>query len=158
MAIHRRFQARRQLDRRLTPLREDVAQFHRPPRGWIRAIRYALGMTADQMGKRMGVSRQRAQAVEKAELSGSLTLDSLEKAARALECRVVYALVPVAGSLEEMVASRASKVARRRLASIEHTMALEAQPVDQVDYKEHLKNLTASFIERTPAEMWEDDE
>jgi transcriptional regulator with XRE-family HTH domain len=73
--------ARRQLDKRLNLLsKPDVLA--RPPRGWVKAIRDALGMTAEQLGARIGVSQVRALALEKAEASGRITLASLDRARR----------------------------------------------------------------------------
>ena len=44
-------------------------------------------MTARQLGQRLGVSQPRVTAIEKAEAEGALTLQSLEKAANALNAR-----------------------------------------------------------------------
>ena len=59
------------------------------PGGWVRAVRKALGMTHAQLGARAGVSRQTVQAMEKAEAERRITLDSLDRPARAMNCRVV---------------------------------------------------------------------
>ena len=85
--------ARKNIDRRLAAL-GDPQKLSRPPYGWIKAIREALGMTSRQFAKRMGVSQPRASAIEKNEVIGSITLDTLQRAANALECQLVYALVP----------------------------------------------------------------
>lgn len=100
----------------------------RPPKGWLRAIRDALGMTTAQFARRLGVSQPRIVKLEQAEIDGSVTLRSLERAAEALGCRVVYALVPH-HSLAETIDERERTVARRRLESVAHTMALENQTV-----------------------------
>ena len=105
--------ARRQLDKRLNLLRNSEA-FARPPRGWIKAVREALGMTTAQLAKRIGVSQPRAVAIENAETKGSITLDSLERAAHALDCRLVYALVP-RNPLDELVTERAERLAKQRM-------------------------------------------
>ncbi len=68
-------------------------------------------MTAAQLGSRIGVSQQRALAMEGAETRGSLTLASLARAAEALDCRLVYALVP-RRSLDNLVEERAAAHAR----------------------------------------------
>ena len=88
-----RILARKQLDKRLNPLRNSQA-FARPPRGWLKAVREALGLTSAQLGKRMGVSQPRILEIEKSEKSGSITLDTLERAANEMDCKLVYALVP----------------------------------------------------------------
>lgn len=147
--------ARRQLDKRLNSLRDSDA-FARPPRGWIKAIREALGMTTAQLGKRIGVSQPRAVKIENTETKGSITLDSLERAANALDCRLVYALVP-RKPLDELVAERAERLAKKRLKSTSHSMALEAQGVDTADEQEQLKRMIQSLIEKAGSELWEED-
>ncbi|MDA0337488.1 MAG: transcriptional regulator [bacterium] len=81
-------------------------------------------------------------AIEQAEAKGTITLNSLEKAAQALDCRLIYALVPKQ-SFADTVERRASSGAKRRLKSASHTMALEAQGADDADESEQLKPLEA---------------
>jgi predicted DNA-binding mobile mystery protein A len=152
MRAQDRATARRQLDKRLNKLRS--ASFARPPRGWVKAIREALGMTTAQLARRVGVSQSRAVDIEKAEVTGSITLDSLERAARALECELVYALVP-RNSLEEMVAQRASALAIERVKTTRHTMALEGQSVEEEDEREQLKQLVRQIAEKSGSKLWE---
>ena len=128
--------ARRHLDKRLSGF-ERLSSFSIPPRGWVRAIRDALGMTAAQLGRRLGVSQPRVAEIEKAEISGAITLESLRRAANALDCQLVYAFVP-REPLETMVGVRAEVVARKRLGQIVHSMTLEAQRPDQDDLREQL--------------------
>jgi len=145
--------ARRQLDKRLILL-SDPATLARPPRGWIKAIREAVGMTTAQLARRLGVSQPRVIAIEKAEAKNSITLDSLERAAQALDCRLVYALVP-RKSFDAVIKERADRLARQRLESTRHSMGLEAQNVDPADADEQLKRLTRSLIEHAGSELWE---
>lgn len=147
--------ARRQLDKRLNSLMNSDS-FARPPRGWVRAIREALGMTTAQLGKRIGVTQSRAFDIEKAEVSGRITLDSLERAAHALDCRLVYALVP-RQSLESMVEDRAMKLAGQRLQSTSHSMALEAQRVDRDDEEVQIRELAKRLLEKPGSALWEDE-
>lgn len=146
--------ARRQLDKRLNLLRDSNA-LARPPRGWIKAIREALGMTTAQLAQRIGVSQPRVAAIEKAEKNASITLDSLERAARAMDCRVVYALVPTK-PLDDLVKERASIVAKKQLQLTQHSMALEAQSVEKSDEDEQLKRLSEQLINGAGSELWED--
>ena len=150
-----RARARTQLDKRLKILGKQDA-FARPPRGWVKAIREALGMTADQLGRRMGVSRQRALELEASEARGAVTLESLERAAQALECHLVYTLVP-RKPLEELVHERAAMLAGQQLRSAAHTMTLEDQAVDldPADEEEQLRRLTQDLIERSGSTLWE---
>lgn len=120
-----RYKARQRLDERLAPLKPED-RFKVPPRGWIRAIRDALGMTGVQFAKRLKVSPQSVDALEKSEANGSIKIETLRRAAEALNCTLVYALVPNT-SLEAAVRDRARNVALRDLGRVAHSMKLEAQ-------------------------------
>lgn len=125
MMNSRRRIARQRLDERLSAL-EPASRFAVPPKGWVRAIRDALGMSAVQLGARLGMKPQSVADLEKSEASGTIQLKSLRKAAEALDCTLVYALVPNS-SLEGTVQKRARGIARKELARIGHSMDLEAQ-------------------------------
>lgn len=120
-----RHRARQRLDERLSALKPED-RFRAPPKGWIRAIRDALGMTGVQLAARMGVRPQTVEAMEKSEAGGSIQLSTLRRAAEAMDCTLVYALVPNT-SLESAVNQRARKMAVRDLRRVAHTMKLEAQ-------------------------------
>jgi predicted DNA-binding mobile mystery protein A len=145
--------ARRQLDKRLSQLNADALA--RPPRGWVKAIREALGMTTAQLARRLGVSQPRVVGIEQAEAKGAITLDSLERAAHALDCRLVYALVP-RKPLDALVEARAARLAKKRLGSTRHTMALEAQAMDDRDEDEQRKRLIRKLVEQSGSELWDD--
>ena len=144
--------ARKQLDKRLNLL-QNVDILARPPRGWIKAIREALGMTTAQLGKRLGVSQPRVLGIEKAEVSGSIKLESLERAAHALDCRLVYALAP-RKPLEYLAEDRARELAKKRLRATSHSMALEDQRVDEADEQEHLERLVQKLLNQPGSALW----
>jgi len=147
-----RVTARKQLDKRLNVLRN--TSFARPPRGWVKAIREALGMTTRQLALRIGVSQSRVVEIEKAEVGGSITLDSLQRAARALNCKLVYALVPQQ-PLEQMVSERATALAISRGQATRHTMALEDQAVDAEDEREQFRQLAKQMAQESSSRLWE---
>jgi len=147
--------ARRHLDKRLKFL-QNVEELRPPPKGWIRAIREALGMTAQQLADRMPVSQPRVFAIEKAEADGSITLKTLERAAQALDCRLVYALVP-RKPLEQLVEERARQIAHRQLQITRHSMSLEAQSVDPSEEHAQLEQLTRQILERAGSELWREE-
>ncbi|MGD9170025.1 MAG: mobile mystery protein A [Candidatus Thiodiazotropha sp.] len=154
MRPEERATARRQLDKRLSIL-SDVDRLARPPYGWIKAIREALGMTTTQLGKRLGVSQPRVVKIEKAEKEGAITLDSLERTAQALDCRLVYALVP-RKPLGDLVTERAKTIAKKRLETTGHSMKLEAQGVGADDENEQLKNLMNKIVAQGGSVLWDD--
>lgn len=155
MAAEDRILARSQLDKRLNPLR-DLPGLERPFRGWVKAIRESLGMTAAQLGKKMGVSQPRIVDIEKSEKAGAITLDTLERAAQAMDCKLVYAFVP-RKPLKELVEDRARAIATERLRRTGHTMALEAQSVLEEDEQEQFDYLVHKIIEKAGSDLWKDE-
>lgn len=150
-----RAQARRQLDKRLRDLQGNEA-FVRPPRGWVKAIREALGMTTAQLGRRLGVSQPRVVEIEKAEKTGAITLESLERAANALDCQLVYAFVP-RKPLQTLITDRAHLIAKKRLAITGHHMTLEAQAVSDGDEREQFEDLVQQILEKAGSDLWKED-
>jgi predicted DNA-binding mobile mystery protein A len=104
----------------------------RPERGWLRAIREALRLSLEDVGKRLGQSRRRIQEFEKAEAEDRITLDSLRRVAAALDCELVYAIVPKSGTITELAEHRARAEATEDVLDVEHTMALENQATGNV--------------------------
>jgi predicted DNA-binding mobile mystery protein A len=113
-------------------------------------------MTGAQLAARLHVSQPTAIRFENNEARGAITLASLERAAHALDCQLVYALVP-RRSLQSMAAARAEEVARQRLRSTAHSMALEAQSVDADDEHEQVQRLARKLLEQPrSSKLWDD--
>lgn len=115
----------------------------RPPEGWIRTIREARGVSAGELGRVLGVSRQLPLQFEKAEADYSITLKSLRNVANALGCDLVYALVPRAESIRELVENRAAAPASKRLKRIQPPPTLEIQTTAQINEEFESDNLAA---------------
>ncbi|WP_271613414.1 mobile mystery protein A [Bradyrhizobium sp. CCBAU 51627] len=145
----------RHLDSRFATLRA-LSHAQRPPKGWIRAIRDALGMTTAQYAKRLGVSQPRIVELEKSEQGGSVTLNTLQRAAEALGCRLVYVLVPER-PLAEVVTKRAAEIAERQSRAIEQTMRLEDQAVDDNQAARALREQAIEDLLKRPARLWDDE-
>jgi predicted DNA-binding mobile mystery protein A len=143
-----------QLDKRFSELRP-LAQAARPSRGWIRAIREALGMTTGQFAKRLGVRQPRIVELERGEAKGNITVKTLERAAEALGCRLVYVLVPEK-PLADTIRQKAALVAERQLASVEQTMRLEAQEVTDKKQRTEAHELLVEKLLRSPARLWDE--
>ena len=76
----------------------------------------------------MGLSKARVLAIEKSEAAGALNLDTIHRAAEALDCTLVYVLIP-RKPLDQTVRERALEVAAEHLSAVDHTMRLEDQGV-----------------------------
>jgi predicted DNA-binding mobile mystery protein A len=122
----------KQLDRSLEPYKA-AGKIPRPSKGWIRTIRQALGVSSGELARRLGTSRQLPLQLEKGEAEDRITLKSLRAAANALDCDLVYAIVPRAGSMEELIENRARVEAKKRVLGVEHSMALENQAAGRID-------------------------
>jgi predicted DNA-binding mobile mystery protein A len=136
--------ARRALDRRLSQLPAAPA-FIPPARGWIRAVRNALGMSAVDLAARLQVKPASVSDIERSESRGRIRLDTLERAAEAMGCDLAYALIP-RGGLAEIVQRRAREKVEEQTRAVSRGMDLEAQStqVDDEVVREEMERLIAS--------------
>jgi len=147
--------ALRHLDKRFKEL-SPLAASPRPMKGWVRALRDALGMTSGQLARRMGVKQPRITELEKAEMTGGVTISTMERAAESLGCRFVYALIPDQ-SLTQKIKDRARLVARRHLARTQQTMTLENQCVNDPDVEEEMIDGLILELMKKPSRLWDDE-
>lgn len=147
--------ARKQLERRLAPLRNTMPAA--PPRGWIKAIRESLGMTVRQLAKRMGVAPSRVPVIEKAEVTGSTTIRTLRQAAEAMNCTFVYAFVPTK-PLDDILRDRAMQKARQDVARLDHTMRLENQALLEPDLDAEQNRMIDLILSGSLRGLWDDDQ
>jgi predicted DNA-binding mobile mystery protein A len=142
--------SRTQLDKRFQQM-GPTFRYDAPVRGWIRAIREALGMTTLQLANRLGVRQPSVVAMEKSEAKGSIELATLRRVAEALDCTLVYALIPNT-TLEASVRNRARAFERRRREPIEHSMRLEDQGVKEKNVEARLEEVVR---ETNPRFFWD---
>jgi predicted DNA-binding mobile mystery protein A len=152
MNIEARKRARQRLDERLAPLKP-AERFRAPPKGWVRAIRDALAMSGVQFARRLHMKPPSVVTLEASEESGTIQLKTLRRAAEALDCTLVYALVPN-DSLEGAVRARARKIAMRDLGRVAHTMKLEAQETSDSGMDERLEAYIRDNIKER--DLWDE--
>ena len=126
-----------------------------PAQGWVSTIRRALGMTSTQLAAHMGISRQSLEALETREVAGSATMEALRRAADALDCDLVYALVPRQDSLDAAVSAQARRVAERLVTRAGHTMALEDQNVPAGETEDQIVVVTRRLLAEWPRDLWD---
>ena len=143
-------QSRSHLDERFKAL-GPVTRYSPPVRGWIKAVREALGMTTAQLAKRLRVKQPSVVAIEQSEAKGTIELATLRRVAEALDCTLVYALVPNK-PLEATVRDRARAFLRRRRGPVEHSMLLEDQKVEGKDAEARLDEIVR---ETNPRLFWD---
>lgn len=118
------------LDARLAALKPARASASKPARGWLRAVRTGLGLSQTQVARKFSVTRQSYEDVEAAEARGAISLNSLQRAAAAMDCELIYFVLP-----RDSVAPTFSRLAQlqdpdfKHFEATEHSMALENQAV-----------------------------
>ena len=123
-----------------------------PAGGWLRAIRTSLGLSRLALAKRLQVAPGSLDDLEYSEAGGTVSLNSLRKAAAAMNCDLVYAIVPRT-SLDMILKERATEKAKGILGRVGHTMKLEAQEVENPKIRRQTEALAQTLINK-PKSLW----
>lgn len=143
----------RQLDEALAPFAE---LRNRPPpaNGWAKALREALGISVRQMSRRTGLSRTSITSAEAGEAKGTVQFDTLEGLADALDCDLVYALVPRT-SLAQTLESQARRKAAQLVGRVAESMKLEAQGVADEATEQQVHELAKTLLRDRGRDFWD---
>lgn len=126
-----------------------------PPTGWIKAIRTAFGMSMQQLGNKLNVSKQGIMDIENREKEGSITIKSLREIARAMDMQLVYGFVPNDGSLDALIEKRATELATQIVMRTSNTMKLENQANSKKRIETAIKERAASIKNEMPKILWD---
>ncbi len=126
-----------------------------PPTGWIKAIRTAIGMTMQQLGNKLSVSKQGILDIEKREKEGAITIKSLKEIARVLDMQLVYGFVPNDGSLDDLIEKRAIELATKIVLRTSHTMKLEDQANSNKRIEMAIKERAKEIKNEMPKILWD---
>jgi len=143
---------REQLDQRLKILKGFVGLELR--QGWVKTIREVLGLSASQLGKKVGIDQSRISRLENAEKAGNLKLSSLQKIAKGLNMKFIYGFVPE-DTLESMVRDQARRIALKRLKTLDNTMRLEKQALSEQEKKRALDDMVEKILIDNPKDLWD---
>lgn len=102
----------REKDRKLERIRldEEMKPFRtagrepNPTYGLLRAVRQTLGIPLAEVAVKAGIVLSTVTDMERRELEGTITMRSLARIAEALDCKVVYGVVPKKGKTLEYLA------------------------------------------------------
>ena len=127
-----------------------------PPSGWIKAIRGSLGLTIRQLADRVGVLHGSINQLEKREPKKRVTLESLEQAARAMDCKLVYAIIPQDSgeTLDDIIRRHALDAASKIVKEVSHSMRLEAQGTSDKQIKDEVQRIAKELIESGDLRIW----
>lgn len=126
-----------------------------PPSGWIRTIRNALGMSLQQLGKKLSITRQSVQEMEQREQDETITLKSLKEVAKAMDMQLVYAFVPVDGTLEDLIERKATALARQIVMRTSNSMKLEDQQNSSERLEKAIQERANAIKNEMPKILWD---
>jgi len=126
-----------------------------PPTGWIKAIRTAIGMSMQQLGNKLSISKQGILDIEKREKDGAITIKSLREIARALDMQLVYGFVPNDGSLDALIEKRATELATKIVLRTSTTMKLEDQGNTNKRIEKAIKERAEEIKNEMPKMLWD---
>jgi predicted DNA-binding mobile mystery protein A len=128
-----------------------------PPKGWIRTIRDALGISSYVLAKRLKCNRANVTRIEQREKKQTISLETLEEVAKALGCKLIYCLVPIE-PLDKILEKQARLVAKKRIKAINHSMKLEEQGLSQKQLQQQEDDLVKELLQSDPKNLWGNDE
>lgn len=125
-----------------------------PRGGWVRAIRTALGMTNRQLAQRVGRKPNTVLDLQAREAAQTIQLNSLRELAEAMDCELVYAIVP-RKPLATMLEERARALAERTVRRTGHSMALERQGLGVREQESAFEREVERLLSGSPRKLWE---
>ena len=143
-----------QLNNKLLSL-NTLKQLAVPASGWIKAIRTTLGMSMQQLGNKLSVTKQAVLDMERREKDGSITLKSLRELGRVLEMELVYGFVPKDGSLDALIEKKAVELASKIVLRTSTTMKLEDQENSKERIEKAIKERTEDIKNNMPKVLWD---
>ena len=126
-----------------------------PPTGWIKAIRNAIGMSMLQLGKRLSITKQSVQDIERREKDGSNSKKALREAARALDMQLIYGFVPNDGSLEALIDRKAKELATQIVQRTSNSMKLEDQENSKQRIEKAIEERATIIKNEMPKTLWD---
>ncbi|MFM2014813.1 MAG: hypothetical protein RIQ51_303 [Bacteroidota bacterium] len=126
-----------------------------PPIGWIKALRNGIGMSMEQLGNKLSITKQGVMDIEKREKEGAITIKSMKEIAKAMDMQFVYGFVPNEGSLEQMIETRALEIATKIVERTSTTMKLEDQANSRKRIENAIKERATEIINKTPKILWD---
>lgn len=123
--------------------------------GWIFVTRTALGMSLEQLGKKMGMTAQSVREMELREKDGTISLKSLKQAAKAFGLGLSYGFYPVEANLDKMVKKRSQEVAEKIVLRTHRTMQLENQANTKARIRKSIKEMQANLLRSNLKSLWD---
>jgi predicted DNA-binding mobile mystery protein A len=136
---------------RLASLKEEIV----PSTGWIKAIRTSLGMSMQQLGNKLNISKQGVLDIERREKDGSISIKSLREVAHVMDMKLVYGFIPLDGTLDALIEKKAKELAKQIVMRTAHTMQLEDQANSNERIEAAIRERTAAIQNEMPKILWD---
>jgi predicted DNA-binding mobile mystery protein A len=112
-------------------------------------------MTMAQLGTKLNITRQGVRKIEESEAHGTITLNTLKEVATALELKLVYALVPKDGTIDDLIQVKAEKLARKIVLRTNQNMKLEDQGIGDEKLKDTINDLANEIKREVRKSLWD---
>lgn len=142
------------LDKKLEKFK-DLARVQIPTKGWINTIRNTLNMTRDQLGSKLEMTKGAIQKIEEREALGQITINKLRDVGQALDMQLVYGFVPNDGTIEDLINSKAEKLAQKIVLRTNQNMKLEDQGIGDEKIAKTIKELAAEIKREMRKSLWD---
>lgn len=144
----------KQLDKKLNGF-IGIKDLNTPEKGWIHTTRTALNMSMSQLASKLSMTRQGVQKIEESESKGSISLNSLQEVANAMDFKVVYAIIPKQGTVDALVQQKATQLAKKIVLRAHHTMQLENQAIEDASIRLAIEELAADLAREMSKSLWD---
>jgi predicted DNA-binding mobile mystery protein A len=144
----------KQAESKINKAAEMTQAIARPLGGWIATFQDAIRMNAPALADRLGVSRNSVYSSIQNEQAGTISLNQLDKMAEAMGGKLVYAIVPREGTVQDIVMAQARKKARRIIQRTRAHMALEEQTEGLRSQEEMIEELASEIAREIPRDFW----
>ncbi len=143
-----------QLDRKLKPF-SGCELVIVPDNGWINIIRTTINMTLEQLGKKLGMTKQGAKRIEESEAGGTITINSLKEVGNALEMKFIYGFIPNDGSIDSLLDRKSRILAEKIILRTNHNMMLENQEIEKTNLRNAIEDLSKEIKSELKKVIWD---
>ena len=127
-----------------------------PSEGWIKTVRKSLGLSGADLARKIGKSRSEINRIEKSELDGIITIKTIRKIAKTMNCKFVYAIIPNT-SIENILYNQAIKKAEKIVKTTSVHMAFEQQALSEQQIREEIEKIAQEILINPPSDFWKDN-
>lgn len=152
---HTLHKQRQVLNKKLERFFELKNLFVRPPSGWVKVVRESLGLSTTQLAKRMNQAQSTVAELETREKKGNVSIEMLQKTAQAMDCELVYVILPKNKSLDKILELRARRAAEKIIANVSHSMKMEDQEVSKQEKDAQIQSLAQELKEALDPRLWD---